>query len=198
MKQFFFGMFVSLVCIVAQGQTNEQIIFTNNGICIGDNWCSPYHVTINNFDGFEFLNGNCWLKFDLRASQLSISGSNDVIIFYDRKDEFFNAVRCSYFNVVSDSCLKTNIVPLLTSKKLFKTDIEMKSKLLYEDKNIEDADFVNNLQKRFPDLVSTTRNGIVIINYAEVVPLLIKEIQDLDEEISATNNLIDEFLNELP
>lgn len=197
---------VILLCAIAatsalMAQTTRQITFANKGISVGENWTSPYRVNIANFNGVEFSKANGWLKFDLCASQLSISGSNNIVQFYDKETDFFNAVRCSYFNVMSDSCLKTDIRPLDGVRQLFDQKY-MSSKVSEASgkakKEAASNDFLGGIIDRYPDLVSKSPEGATLLNYAEIVPILVKEIQEVDDEIAKISEEINQLKNDLP
>lgn len=181
-------------------QTPRQITFANKGISVGEGWTSPYRVDISGFEGIEFTNGNGWLKFDLRASQLSISGSNNIVQFYSKRDDFFNAVRCSYFNVMSDSCLKKDIRPLDSARPLFSAKEERAESGGAEASKKEPVhtDMVAAIAARYPGLACQTPEGRTLVNYAEIVPVLIKEIQEIESEISNLSEEINQLKNELP
>lgn len=117
------------------------------------------------------------------------------------------ALRCVGFANISDSRLKRNILPLSNTladlqririyEYYFKSELdekpegeeainELKDKGTHNfglDDNKHFGVIAQELETIYPNLVSKDDRGYYAVNYVEMVPILIKSIQELDEKV---------------
>lgn len=82
-------------------------------------------------------------------------------------------------NSLSDASLKENVVPLGVS-----VDMIEPVEFTWKDNHRTGYGVIaQDLEKQFPNLVETNSAGIKSVSYMQMIPILIKEIKELKEEI---------------
>lgn len=188
--------------ISAQDPASQgRITLANKGINIGgDGMTFPGRVDACGFDGIYMTNGGCSLTIDFKAPQVAISGSRNCVRFYDNVDKTYNAVRCSYFRTMSDSCLKYDVRPL-SADETFRSlaaapTVASEISASVTTKN-EDISLLDELKSRFPSLVRYDDNGMALVNYVEILPLLVRQIQDAGQELDDIRREVELLKSEL-
>ncbi len=124
----------------------------------------------------------------------------------------FGGIKCTTLFQTSDKRLKTNIVPLTTalsninSLKTYQYSFIPEATTVVENVNenkeagaynlgLDDKKhfglMAQDLEAIFPHLVSKDEKGYASINYIELIPVLIKSIQELDAKVEALEKIIE-------
>ena len=97
-------------------------------------------------------------------------------------------------NVSSDARLKSNIISLgSTLSKLLLIDGKTYTMINDEDKKI--GVLAQDIQKVFPELVSTDDKDMLTVNYQGLVPVLINAIKEQDAKIERLESLVEQLIN---
>ncbi len=130
--------------------------------------------------------------------------------FFHGKVKVTNSVEASAFNVSSDYRLKENIEPVKTGNiddimKLNVVKYNLKQRIVdvgdtatipvsyyTEDSNLLQKThyglIAQELQEIYPDLVYEGGDGYLSVNYMEIIPLLIKSVQELKLQLNDLTN----------
>jgi hypothetical protein len=129
------------------------------------------------------------------------------------------SVRCIGLTNLSDHRLKQNIITLnstlanLNKIKLY--EYQFKQGLDIHPKNEDEINLdkslgaknlgldnkkhygvmAHELEKIYPDLVTEDENGYKSVNYIEIIPILIKSIQELDSKVNEQERIIQKLVN---
>jgi hypothetical protein len=98
-------------------------------------------------------------------------------------------VNGSLFNP-SDATLKTNILNLTSEKNITVLDlnpVEFEYKADYNKKK-HYGFIAQDIEKIFPELVSSNVFGYKSVNYVELIPIMLSKMQTMQEEIDALKN----------
>ena len=97
-------------------------------------------------------------------------------------------------NVSSDARLKSNIISLgSTLSKLLL--IDGKSYTMINDGDKKIGVLAQDIQKVFPELVSTDDKDMLTVNYQGLVPVLINAIKEQDAKIERLESLVEQLIN---
>lgn len=199
---FLLSIFCSASHISAQDESVGRIItLANKGIDIGgDRLTFPNRVNIYGYDGIYMSDNSCWLRIDFKAPQIAISGSGNKIKFYDNNYKLYNSIRCSYFNTMSDSCLKHDVRPLAENESLRKFSAMLNDVAVEKtasSSTIESDSFIKILESNFPTLVRRGDDGTTLVNYVELLPLIVRQIQDAEKELEEICNEVELLKSEI-
>lgn len=150
-----------------------------------------------------------WIKVNTYASQTAVYTNGNITFFNPDKNRY-NSIICSRYTTVSDARFKRSIksmsdsVPTLSdvmSSLLMVADNTLKSHNEKVDGNVEEIKqtFINSLSVSYPNLVHITDDGSYFINYTELLPILVRDLQvlkckseELDHRIQILKNEVDE------
>jgi hypothetical protein len=137
-------------------------------------------------DAFKVMfNGDATVSNDLTVSGDTTVG-NDLTVNGN--------VNVGDVNVSSDARLKSNIVSLgSTLAKLLL--IDGKSYTMKKDGKQKIGVLAQDIQKVFPELVSTDDNEMLAVNYQGLVPVLINALKEQDDKISRLENLVQKLIS---
>ena len=99
-----------------------------------------------------------------------------------------NYIRADRFYTRSDIRIKSNIEQLTSS------DLDKLNKIIpksYKFKGDDEKHFgfiAQDVEKEFPNLVSTDNEGMKSVNYLEMIPLLLHKINDLERKLEEIKN----------
>jgi hypothetical protein len=139
--------------------------------------------------GGLFISGNStntnFLKIDVFNAKPRISGSGDEVIFLNSQTSTYNSIRVSSVIYSSDAKFKTNINPLKyglnTVSKLRPVSYNLIKK---PSGNKEFGLIAQELEQLIPELVFTDEEGKKLVNYNGLIPVLIKAVQELQQEVA--------------
>ena len=178
---------------------NAQIKYTSEGrLLIGD--VQPqghYHTLYGNIYMKEHY-GN-FFQIDVTPGAPRLAGHGDQVVFYNTQTSTFNRIQVKNVYNYSDARAKTDIKPLnnclprLMRLKVysykFKDDNKVATRALSKGGNANEYGMLaQEVEKVFPELVVTDDEGKKLINYTELIPMLINAVQDLSAEIKALKN----------
>ena len=94
-----------------------------------------------------------------------------------------NFIRCDRFYTRSDIRIKKDIENL-DGNHLDKLDRLVPKSYKFKNDGLEHFGFIaQDVEKEFPNLVSTDMEGLKSVNYLEMVPLLLHKINDLERKL---------------
>lgn len=174
---------------------NAQIKYDSNGrLTFGKT--APfafYDITVNgNGMYFKCKNSN-FFQIDVSpdgGTRLASHG-NDVV-FYNTQSGSYNSIQVQSVYNASDIRLKTNIkplnncLPLLMKLKTYSYNFKNNGASTRSASNTQSQEYgllAQDVEKILPNLVITDSNGVKLLNYTELVPMLINAVQSLTKRI---------------
>ena len=113
--------------------------------------------------------------FDLKGGVISSKQSKPL--------DIKNYIRCDRFYTRSDIRIKKDIENL-TDNHLDKLDRLVPKSYKFKNDGLEHFGFIaQDVEKEFPNLVSTDMEGLKSVNYLEMIPLLLHKINDLERKL---------------
>ena len=113
--------------------------------------------------------------FDLKGGVISSKQSKPL--------DIKNYIRCDRFYTRSDIRIKKDIENL-DGNHLDKLDKLVPKSYKFKNDGLEHFGFIaQDVEKEFPNLVSTDMEGLKSVNYLEMVPLLLHKINDLERKL---------------
>ena len=113
--------------------------------------------------------------FDLKGGVISSKQSKPL--------DIKNYIRCDRFYTRSDIKIKKDI-ETLTDNHLVKLDRLVPKSYKFKNDGLEHFGFIaQDVEKEFPNLVSTDMEGLKSVNYLEMIPLLLHKINDLERKL---------------
>lgn len=166
---------------------------------------------INDFNGliWRYANNHSYFKIDLsNSTRTSISASYNCINFYDYDRGYYQNLFVQDTHVMSDSCLKYDVKPLEFDVMQTVRPVTFKwtenSHKRIEKSNLSDADsdkhcgfIAQELAEVIPEVVKEDDYGNLMVNYASLIPILIKSLQDIDKQCQEQSAELDRLLMEL-
>lgn len=194
----------TLLLLSAVIQAKADVYIASDTLCVGvDDYRTGKQLVINGYDKIVWqTTKDVWFKIDLGDS-LCISSCNDKILFYDNDRNDYIGVIVKQNNTVSDSTLKTNIQPLQTvdCDKLTPLAFSTKQSRVVSDNSIGAQSHygfdANQLRELFPQAVIEDGHGNLLIDYNALIPVLVRYLQSLDEQIDRQSVKLDELLQQL-
>ena len=118
--------------------------------------------------------------FDLKGGVISSKQSKAL--------DIRNYIRCDRFYTRSDIQLKKNIEDL-NDNHLDKLDKLLPKSYNFKNDNVKHFGFIaQDVEKEFPNLVSTDNEGMKSVDYLEMIPLLLHKINDLERKLDELKN----------
>ena len=118
--------------------------------------------------------------FDLKGGVISSKQSKPL--------DIKNYIRCDRFYTRSDIKIKKDIENL-ADNHLDKLDRLVPKSYKFKKDGLEHFGFIaQDVEKEFPNLVSTDMEGLKSVNYLEMIPLLLHKINDLERKLEEIKN----------
>lgn len=118
--------------------------------------------------------------FDLKGGVISSKQSKPL--------DIKNYIRCDRFYTRSDIKIKKDI-ETLTDNHLVKLDRLVPKSYKFKNDGLEHFGFIaQDVEKEFPNLVSTDMEGLKSVNYLEMIPLLLHKINEMERKIEELKN----------
>lgn len=118
--------------------------------------------------------------FDLKGGVISSKQSKPL--------DIRNFIRCDRFYTRSDIRIKKDIENL-DGNHLDKLDRLVPKSYKFKNDGLEHFGFIaQDVEKEFPNLVSTDMEGLKSVNYLEMIPLLLHKIHDLERKLEEIKN----------
>lgn len=227
------SLFTAILLIVVAVAAQAQIEYSGGKLKI--NTTSTYLRTsfvINQMDGMHWMyaaHGRTnFLHFDLTNSVPHISGSNNIIWFYNNDTRMYTNLYIGNIYTHSDARAKTNIKnigtglntlmqlrPVTYTWKQRETTIDTENTEtdteMYQSKNSDAVSYgpenetglqygflAQEVEKVLPSVVATTEEGDKLINYTAIIPLLVQSVQELQATVEAQAATIDRLQATLP
>ncbi len=184
-----FLLFTSICCTI-----NAQIKYTaNDRLTIGNT--QPYKFYNQTIYGtgmyFKFSTNN-FFQIDISPAATRLASHSDQVVFYNTQTNTFNSLQVRSIYNYSDIRGKTNIQPLAnclprlmklrTYSYKFKDDITA-NKFVKGGNANEYGLLAQEVETVFPELVITDPEGKKLINYLELIPMLLNAVQNLSTEL---------------
>jgi hypothetical protein len=182
-----------------------------DGTCTVQYLVTPQSITMSDGKGLYWDNGNGLILYQNASNQVKIcygtaktifQGSDGNVIFYHTDGALRTTILNGYintlggctaptFNATSDYRVKENIVDL--NPNIYNVDNLRPVSYYNKLTNKKDIGLVaHELQEHFPFMVNGEKDGKEnqSVNYTSIIPILIKEIQQLKEKNKELNNEI--------
>ena len=146
----------------------------------------------NDTDGNNQLNSNNSSSNNNTSSTLQQWGETPTTLFTDKEVSTSNSMQSDLgFYTTSDINLKTNIKDLSNNKKEHLDKLRNLIPKSYNFKNQETTSFgliAQEVEKIYPELVGTQKDGTKCINYTELIPLLLLQTNNMERKIEELKN----------
>lgn len=200
MKQsnIYLRIFAFIAFVVCCSSVNAQIKYDSNGKLTFGN-TTPfgfYDITLNANGMYLKCKNSNFFQIDVSpdgGTRLASHG-NDVV-FYNTQSGNYNSIQVQSVYNASDVRLKTNIkplnncLPLLMKLKTysynFKNNGPSTRSAVSNTQSSEYGLLAQDVEKVLPNLVITDSNGVKLLNYTELVPMLINAVQTLSKRVEA-------------
>lgn len=187
--------------------SGQQFFFKDNSI-------ATYENGENNAIYFHSYNGVYWhpsddkyFKIDLTSPDTRISGSGECVNFYDDRTNDYVCIIAYKIFQNSDIRVKDNIADIDSMAINSLTPVSFKWKkattnaLLTSaeasDNNVHYGFIAQEVEKLYPNLVRTDSRGVKMVNYAGLLPLIIRNLQETDKVIKEQEDIIESLFREL-
>ncbi len=119
-----------------------------------------------------------------------IGSSTDIIDFW-YTNTGFNKLNAQSYTVISDSTMKSKIVPLTNSMSTIKK-IKGYSYIFKDDKdpNKTQYGFISQEIKEILPEITTESKGLLLIDYNQITPFLLEAVKELQLQIDSLRNII--------
>lgn len=173
-----------------------------------DIMCANNEISYSRLKGFYWHpSDDMYFKIDLTHPSARISGSGECVNFYDArtndyvsiiaKDVFQNSDIGAKENItVIDSVAIDRLTPVSFKWKNSAADA-LHSSDEASDSNVHYGFIAQEVEKLYPNLVRTDARGVKMVNYAGLLPLIIKNLQEIDKTIKEQENTIETLFREL-
>lgn len=208
--------FLLAILLLFAVASNAQITYSGGSLGIN---CNPlaYPVTngirILSMDNLYWSNPstNNYLEINMTGVNPAITGSNDVVSFYNVHTKQFVRIQARNVSIASDEKFKENIktysdglasimqlrpVTYNWKKSMFKYDsnaLEAKGLTADKDENKQYGFIAQELEKIMPDIVETDENGNKLVNYIALIPVLVQSVQEMQATIESQALRIEEL-----
>lgn len=175
---------------------NAQIKYDNNGkLTIGNT--TPYGVYGQTVEGsgmyFKCSSSN-FFQIDVSPAATRLASHLDQVVFYNTQTNKFNSIQVKSVYNYSDARAKTNIQPLnncltklmqlKTYSYKFKDENQVATRTFAKGGNANEYGLLaQEVETVLPELVITDPDGNKLINYIELVPMLLNAVQSLSREV---------------
>lgn len=165
-------------------------------------------LNIQYFKGIYWRpDNNKYFKIDLSHLDTRISGSGECVNFYDVVEQDYVGIICGDYLQNSDSGAKENIAGIdsVALNRLNPVSFKWKKnkspeKAVNSELSGKDVHFgflAQEIEKIYPDLVRMDANGVKMVNYTGLLPLIIKNLQQLDDTINEQEATIESLFREI-
>lgn len=192
------SLFVFTLLLVT-GAVNAQIKYRSNGtITIGNTEPYEFYQTTLYGNGMYFkCKTNNFFQIDCTPAATRLASHYDQVVFYNTKTSTFNSIQVKNVYNYSDARAKTNIQPL---KGLMPKLMQLKTysyKFVEDNVKSSDNPFVKGgnaneygllaqeVEEVFPELVITDPDGKKLINYTELIPMMLNAMQEMNAKIAS-------------
>lgn len=146
----------------------------------------------NDTDGNNQLNSNNSSSNNNTSSTLQQWGETPTTLFTDKEVSTSNSIQSDLgFFTTSDVNLKNNIKDLSNNKKEHLDKLRNLIPKSYNFKNQKTTSFgliAQEVDKIYPELVATQKDGTKCINYTELIPLLLLQTNNMERKIEELKN----------
>lgn len=171
----------------------SQIAYKNNGVSIGSKNVSDNRISITDMHSLSLRYGANALYLDVPPeSSAFIYSSTDTILFRDKERGFYNLIRCKNIHTLSDARAKIDIRPLDAGLSATK-DIGQRT----SSKAKASIPFEEELARRFPNLVTRDSEGCLLVNYIELIPVLVNAVNELSEQAARQSDELKSLSNDI-
>lgn len=193
---------IVIVLLVMTGSVNAQIKYRSDGkLTIGNT--EPYefyHQTIYGNGMFFKAKTNNFFQIDCTPAATRLASHYDQVVFYNTKTSTFNSIQVKNVYNYSDARAKTDIKPL---NSIIPKLMQLKTYSYHfaDDKaNSAASPFIKGgnaneygllaqeVELVFPELVITDPDGNKLINYTELIPMLLKAVQEMNMKLAELNS----------
>ena len=147
---------------------------------------------MSGFKSWSNNNNNNQLNSKNSSSTLQQWGETPTTLFTDKEVSTSLSIQADlWFFVTSDVNLKTNIKDLSNNKKEHLDKLRNLIPKSYNFKNQETTSFgliAQEVEKIYPELVGTQKDGTKCINYTELIPLLLLQTNNMERKIEELKN----------
>ena len=165
-------------------------------------------LNIQYFKGIYWRpDNNKYFKIDLSHLDTRISGSGECVNFYDAVEQDYVGIICGDYLQNSDSRAKENIAGIDSVELSHLTPVSFKWKKNkspektvnseHSGKDVHYGFIAQEIEKIYPDLVRMDANGVKMVNYTGLLPLIIKNLQALDDTVSEQEATIESLFREI-
>lgn len=173
-KSLFIYILVSLISF----PVTSQIVYRNGGLTIGERNVSKDEIKFVDVPQLTLQHGAKALTFKLVPGLFPMMySSTDTILFRDKELRLYNAIRCQSIRTLSDVRAKADI-RLLDAGLSDTRGISTES---HEGRSTERT-FEEEIAIRFPNLVTRDPDGTLLVNYIELIPVLVNAVNELSEK----------------
>lgn len=199
MKTIFYPKVLITFCLLTLGVSlNAQIKYDSNGrLTIGNT--TPYSVYAQTVEGcgmYFKCNPSNFFQIDVSPAATRLASHLDQVVFYNTQTNKFNSIQVQSVYNYSDARAKTNIQPLnncltklmqlKTYSYKFKDENQIATRTFIKGGNANEYGLLaQEVETVLPDLVITDPDGNKLINYIELVPMLLNAVQSLSQEVEA-------------
>lgn len=199
MKTFFtYRLFVTTFLFMLGISLNAQIKYdSNKKLTIGNT--TPYGVYGQTIEGsgmyFKCSGGSKYFQIDVSPAATRLASHLDQVVFYNTQTGKYNSIQVQSVYNYSDTRAKMNIQPLdncltklmqlKTYSYKFKDENEMAARTFVKGGNANEYGMLaQEVEKVLPELVITDPDGKKLINYIELIPMLLNAVQALSQEVA--------------
>lgn len=170
--------------------------------------CANNEISYSRLNGFYWHpSDDMYFKIDLTHPSARISGSGECVNFYDaRTNDYVSIIAKDVFQN-SDARAKSNIADIDSVSINSLTPVSFKwknaaadalhSSAEASDSNVHYGFIAQEVEKLYPYLVRTDARGVKMVNYAGLLPLIIKNLQETDKAIKEQEDTIESLFREL-
>lgn len=197
MKVFFsIKVIVTFLLLVLGLNLNAQIKYdSNRRLTIGNT--TPYSVYAQTIEGsgmYFTCSGSNFFQIDVSPAATRLASHLNQVVFYNTQTSKFNSIQVQSVYNYSDARAKTNIQPLnnclaklmqmKTYSYKFKDENEVATRTFVKGGNANEYGLLaQEVETVLPELVITDPDGNKLINYIELVPMLLNAVQYLSQEV---------------
>lgn len=172
-------------------------VHSNGTVSIGTTTSSGFGLTVDGYSAIKITYAGSYMRFSSAPANGVISSTADRVAFWESINGH-HIVEAQAFTVMSDSSLKTNILPLesgLEKVMLLKPKTYyLTSENTMGDQKLQYGFLAQDVQQILPDIVDSSM-GYLGINYDAIIPLLVESVQLQQNTIDSLNGRIDELEN---
>lgn len=201
-----------LMLVLSFLKAEAQIVYSEGRLNINNatkTFCYPLAA-----DGWQGMYYTCkdsnFLQIDLTSINPRFAGSGNQIAFFNTETGTFNSIQVANVYNYSDARAKENVQELQaglgTIAKLHPVNYEWKQEAFAVDsmRNVvpggqgeegkEQFGFLaQDVERVLPNVVESSEQGVKMINYIALVPVLVKAVQELQEIVDNQADLIEQL-----